>query len=296
MAKSDSDSNGLRQDQPECPLQSRGVRREHTRYECDLDRYRHLASGDTRSQTECHRTTRANIRSHLYGGPQGWNPHLLRTSVYAERVHNPFDITVVRAVGFRRPRPGRACNPSECPVTLKGVGSIPAETARREWDGWSAVDRTTRTTDDTSRGPARACAPRRFVLFPMGVIHLRPSNRTPPRHAISWETATRAGGGQRPLPLGRLRRAAWLVEWRVAWQEGGQSSRASRARCGRVGATRLSLGTAGLCSSRTPADGERRTRRSEPVQRRRKSSRGPVRSRLKYRRGARRPVWRRWPS
>ena len=27
MAKSDSDSNGLRQDQPECPLQSRGVRR-----------------------------------------------------------------------------------------------------------------------------------------------------------------------------------------------------------------------------------------------------------------------------
>jgi hypothetical protein len=27
----------------------------------------------------CHRTTKANIRSHLYGGPQGWNPHLLRT-------------------------------------------------------------------------------------------------------------------------------------------------------------------------------------------------------------------------
>ena len=27
------------------------------------------------SSTECHRTTRANIRSHLDGGPQGWNPH-----------------------------------------------------------------------------------------------------------------------------------------------------------------------------------------------------------------------------
>jgi len=27
----------------------------------------------------CHRTIEANIRSHLYGGPQGWNPHFLRT-------------------------------------------------------------------------------------------------------------------------------------------------------------------------------------------------------------------------
>ena len=33
----------------------------------------------TLGPTECHRTARANIRSHLYGGPQGWNPHFLRT-------------------------------------------------------------------------------------------------------------------------------------------------------------------------------------------------------------------------
>ena len=26
-----------------------------------------------------HRTTKANIRPHLYGGPQVWSPHLLRT-------------------------------------------------------------------------------------------------------------------------------------------------------------------------------------------------------------------------
>ena len=32
-----------------------------------------------------HRTTKAHIRSHLYGGPQGWNPHLLRTYSYATK-------------------------------------------------------------------------------------------------------------------------------------------------------------------------------------------------------------------
>ena len=33
----------------------------------------------TLGPTECHRTARANIRFHLYGGPQWWNPHFLRT-------------------------------------------------------------------------------------------------------------------------------------------------------------------------------------------------------------------------
>jgi len=41
-------------------------------------------SGHT-EPTGCHRTTRADIRSHLYGGPQGWNPHSFgphRTTVW----------------------------------------------------------------------------------------------------------------------------------------------------------------------------------------------------------------------
>jgi len=34
-----------------------------------------------RRPIERHRTIKANIRSHLYGGPQGWDPHFLRTSL-----------------------------------------------------------------------------------------------------------------------------------------------------------------------------------------------------------------------
>jgi len=34
--------------------------------------------------TECHRTTKANLRFHLDGGPQGWNPHF-RTACCAGR-------------------------------------------------------------------------------------------------------------------------------------------------------------------------------------------------------------------
>jgi len=37
-----------------------------------------LSAIDDIGPTECHRTAKANIRSHLYGGPQGWNPHFLR--------------------------------------------------------------------------------------------------------------------------------------------------------------------------------------------------------------------------
>jgi hypothetical protein len=47
-------------------------------------------SSDT-GPTECHRTTRANIRSHLYGGPQGWNPHFLRTLTSTSMGHKPIE-------------------------------------------------------------------------------------------------------------------------------------------------------------------------------------------------------------
>ncbi len=67
-------------------------------------------SGHT-EPTGCHRTTRADIRSHLYGGPQGWNPHSFgpyRTTVW---VLNPSGLSSAgsnRGVGlsaaFRAPR------------------------------------------------------------------------------------------------------------------------------------------------------------------------------------------------
>ena len=67
-------------------------------------------SGHT-EPTGCHRTTRADIRFHLYGGPQGWNPHSFgpyRTTVW---VLNPSRLSSAgsnRGVGllvsFRAPR------------------------------------------------------------------------------------------------------------------------------------------------------------------------------------------------
>jgi hypothetical protein len=110
----------------------------------------------------CHRTTKANIRSRLYGGPQGRNPHFLRTSVYHVRGYKPIEVDRSRAeiesndlqsqcvfritsehpdtlkgVGSARieersgrtgppgPLPGDDHITSECPVTLKGIGLGP---------------------------------------------------------------------------------------------------------------------------------------------------------------------------
>lgn len=78
MAKSDSDSNGLRQDQPEWfPSYEGGLAgwsstmcRGH--HHCVV---RSWYSLPTVLPNGWHRTTKANIRFHLYGGPQGWNPH-----------------------------------------------------------------------------------------------------------------------------------------------------------------------------------------------------------------------------
>lgn len=88
MAESDPDSNSLRQDQPECPEHNaRGVLGGNTRVCSPIG----FAFCDTADRTGCHRTTRATIRFRLDGGPQGRNPHLLRTSSYTVRGHKPFE-------------------------------------------------------------------------------------------------------------------------------------------------------------------------------------------------------------
>jgi len=116
-------------------------------------------SASRRRPTRCHRTTRANIRSHLYGGPQGWNPHFLRTYSYASEGYKPFVLASVRVarvgeadlafVAFNpsalyhlrasdRPSPdspgvGAFAFRSKCPGILKGIerGPGPDEVGHR---------------------------------------------------------------------------------------------------------------------------------------------------------------------
>ena len=96
----------------------------------------------------------------------------------------------------------------------------------------------------------------------MGGVHLRPSFRLPPRHAISWDSGTikdvtrtpvhryrrRRSGSE--LTAGRTAATAPARGRNVAWQEGGQSSRASCAQYGRVGATRFPVRRGGTCRPR----------------------------------------------
>ncbi len=77
----------------------------------------------------CHRTTKANIRSRLYGGPQGRNPHFLRTSVYHVRGYKPIEVHRSRTEIESNDLQSRCVFriTSEHPDTLKGVGSTRTE-------------------------------------------------------------------------------------------------------------------------------------------------------------------------
>ena len=96
MAKSDTNSNDLRQDQPECysPSETRGLA--VNIIILTLSTFDDVG----RRPIGRHRTVKANIRSHLDGGPQGWNPHL------------PSDIVVI-ADHYLRPT-NRTASGSEC--------------------------------------------------------------------------------------------------------------------------------------------------------------------------------------
>ena len=111
MTESDPDSNSLRQDQPECPEhEARGVFRRETQGMCLPIGF---ALGDTADRTGCHRTIRADIRSRLDGGPQGRNPHFLRTLWYIVRGHKPFE-------GVRR-----ESNSPRKPAAEAGLNGLP---------------------------------------------------------------------------------------------------------------------------------------------------------------------------
>jgi hypothetical protein len=71
MAKSDPDSNGLRQDQPEWLPGKAGRVLAGMDIPIVIDRV-----GDRSGVTKLSRLTSDPI---CYGGPQGWDPHFLRT-------------------------------------------------------------------------------------------------------------------------------------------------------------------------------------------------------------------------
>jgi len=118
------------------------------------DRYR-LESSPTTPPIGCHRTTRANIRSHLYGGPQGWNPHFLRTRTLSRKGLKPFE------PGSSEVRCGRALNgPGQATFAF-----IPNTLLHL------------RASDSPSPEPTGV---RAFASHPNTLLHLRASDRPDP--------------------------------------------------------------------------------------------------------------------
>ena len=154
------------------------------------DRYR-LESSSTTPPIGCHRTTRANIRSHLYGGPQGWNPHFLRTRKLPGKGIKPFE------PGSFEVRCGRALNGPDqttfafIPNTLLHL----------------------RASDSPSPEPTGV---RAFASHPNTLLHLRASDRPEPDRAGRERVCSHpnalvrlrasdavwpSGAGVRPAPL-----------------------------------------------------------------------------------------------
>ncbi len=248
MAKSDSDSNGLRQDQPECPLGNPGGLGGHTlETSVYYRRYGVRRHTDRPSVTELPGLTsdpiytadrRGGILIHF--GP----------NCTPRRVINPSEC-VGPSGRWYRPRPGRVCITSEHPVTLKGVGSGTPGIATR-----SHPPCLPSSPRSHLRAPmqiaARRGRPHRaaFVFLPMGVILLSPSNHgrivtrshdcvsraptemTPCSHECFL--VSRPGTDRELCSTGRSRRNG-------TWQEAGRSFPATLAWSGRVGATRPSV-------------------------------------------------------
>ena len=166
------------------------------------------------SPTECHRTIRAHIRSHLDGGPQGWNPHFSGPACCPEAIlkASSSDGELPRrsvVAGFRRPRPAsfafnpsallhlRAsesarveshdasglCVPSERPVVLKGVGSSRAGGSRTGDAPSERPERSGLGRSVTRREPS---ALRHCALGSRRGIYLNASNQG--RHVMRLQT------------------------------------------------------------------------------------------------------------
>ena len=172
MAESDPDSNSLRQDQPECPEHDgSGVRREHK----GVFTYR-VRVRDTTDRTGCHRTTRANVRSRLDGGPQGRNPHLLRTSSYIVRRDKPSEADVIWGESTS-PSEAR-CKDRRCRPRFRLL-RIPSYIARGDKPSEAMSSKASRTRLRESIPRAELNGPRLRLLsafHPSALYHLRASD------------------------------------------------------------------------------------------------------------------------
>jgi|GEM_PF-5999040 len=144
-----------------------------------------------------HQTIMANIRFHLYGGPQGWNPHSFGPERRARWVINPSNHVGPRRRSHTIQRPGRARVEMECisgrgeldhlivripsyaGVLHKGVEPSPrkvedGDALRGRWGvhQWHRVN------------PGHLTS---FAFYSNGGLRIRPSNRPPHRDACAWQ-------------------------------------------------------------------------------------------------------------
>ena len=194
-------------------------------------------SSDT-GPTECHRTTRANIRSHLYGGPQGWNPHFFRTLISATMGHKPIGC-----------RPGPRATPGGVNRIDIPVPSTLLHLTASERSGPPGANLTTRRGGWSPR-------PSHYLL--MGVFYLSPSLDPRPVtrfHGGGRVTGYRAGRrdhaarGTGTIPVERpsgtpLGSSSQYINLSWRWSGGGRGaidSRFGRRRAGGRPARRVGI-------------------------------------------------------
>jgi len=179
------------------PLVGR-VRRDTSR----RDVYIAICGIGRRHRTGCHRTIRANIRFDLDGGPQGSNPHFLRTYSYPSMRHKPIEARFgPRRADRRRPGPVSLC--AFHPSARSRIRASDSSSRPHRIEPGSAYlnpspsyrirasDRVClRVPTESGRGTPRGCpwwrpgALTSFVLTQMGVVHLTPSCWT--RHVVRF--------------------------------------------------------------------------------------------------------------
>jgi hypothetical protein len=198
------------------PLVGR-VRRDTSR----RDVYIAICGIGRRHRTGCHRTIRANIRFDLDGGPQGSNPHFLRTYSYPSTGHKPIEARFgPRRADRRRPGPVSLCAFHPNARSLIRPSDSSARRARIEP---GRVRMNPIAPSPGSVGSSRAARPdevgtrdtrRVSAVAPEGahLLHITSDGGDvlnlvvlgPPRGAVSW-VATARCGVSRPGRRGRCR-------------------------------------------------------------------------------------------
>jgi hypothetical protein len=142
--------------------------------------------------TECHRTTRANIRSRLDGGPQGRNPHFFGSQCSPLRVINPSKLP-------RDPGRGQTTTPRRVLHPNALVHIRASDRGRRLEEAPSIVSRTSSECAPTYKGVGlRVSSPGggrpAFLRIPFEQRHTdKAVEPSPLRHAFSWEQRTMGG-------------------------------------------------------------------------------------------------------